>query len=1792
MKSTLHRILHAGSPKLIVSLYVVVITLWLSSNNAILNLAHVFKFTSLIKIISVAALFVVLSAYVLYLILTGIANAASAFQSFDTRRIFKSRVPQLLCVILLLLMISPLINYSIFRCYAPKIERNTQEQLHSIASIKAAELTRWMDSRIGYALFLGADQAFYHLVDHYLSKKDLNTQKAIDNQLDSMIFAYELAGASLIDRQGNVITERGTQDPQDKGRLANLVQGCTKAGSALRSDLYINANNRLLMDVITPINVSSHALNNALAYAVIHIDLNKSALPSILAWPTTSKSAKALLVFKDATNHILFESSLNLVGANIHVTPINLKYTLYASNEAMINGYDFNKKLAFGARAVISDDWSIVTQIDQSEVNAPLRTVLFWISSITLVGTTLISFALLFMWMHQVKNYNLEIANENNERDRLLKRFFEMPFIGMGVVDPHTHQWLEVNLGLCNLLGYTLEEIYSTTWLTLSDSKDQSKMLTSFQAILAGNTLPIEHEVRFFHRAGHPIITRVEISITRTSQQDKDVLLIAFKDITDLKNTESALRQSEERLSLAFKGSKDGWWDVDLVDQRGYQSPSWWLMLGYDAPQAEGDPKIWQALSHPDDVLPIREYMTKLLASDALTFQFECRLRHDDGHYVPILTRGFISRDSAGNAVRISGTDTDISERLKAEATLKLQEEFNRALLENQADAVIACDANLKIVLFNHVARDWLMPHDKNPNPMDLPINQWSKAYHLFDAEKDTYLTAEDHPLIKAYKGISITDQQIVIKAPDQPIRYVSCNASSFSDESGQQLGAVMMMRDVTALTEHEQSLRVSEALYREMFDANPNPMWVMDAETRAFLAINDATINHYGWTREEFATMSLDDITVSASEQPGKQLHYLHNISGVFFPEELRHFKKDGSQIDVEITSNPLIFKQRQARLVMINDVTDRKQAENEIRSANRLLLMLTNINQTIVRRLSDIQMFEEACTIAVRDGGFSMAWIGIIHPESQQLCVKAAAGDTNGYLQKIYINHHDPDERGPTATAIRSGHHAICHDVITDQNFDKYRQMAIHNGYRSLVALPLKVNNHVVGNFNLYTSELGVFNQREMDLLDELASDISFALAVIEVEVERSLAEKALRESETLFHTLAKSSPVGVFHTDKEGNFLYINQSWYEITGIALEDAMSDEWITYTHDEDRNAVILAWNNTVSKRIPFNQEFRIHRGDNKVVWVKGQAAVEQDAMGNFLGFVGTVTDITKLKISEESHRMSTVVFENTREGIMVTDADNTIVMINRACTDITQYQEHELIGQTPSMIASGRHDRMFFRDMWQVLKTTGYWQGELWNRRKNGDIYPELLSISAIKNQLGEITNYVGVFADISSIKSSEEKLEFLAHHDPLTKLPNRLMLLSRLNHAIEVARRENTQLALLMLDLDRFKNVNDSFGHLTGDELLQQVAQRLTSKVRSVDTVTRLGGDEFTILLGSIASPEDAARVAATIIKSLEAPWLLSNNVEVRIGTSIGISLYPGHGETALELLQHADAALYQAKAAGRGCARYFSEKLTQAARDRFHIESRLRLAIQNEELRVYYQPKVDMHTGEIVGAEALIRWEDPAAGILLPTNFISVAEETGLIRYMGEWVMRETCKQGKAWLDAGLPAIKLAINLSAHQLHHTNIVQILDDLISETGFPASLLELELTESILMNRETQVIETLNEIRSRGITLAIDDFGTGYSSLSYLKTFPLDILKIDKSFVTDLENDADDRAITATIIKIAHTLGLQVVAEGVETPAQLDFLKIHECDIYQGHIHSEALPAAEFNALVKKILA
>jgi diguanylate cyclase (GGDEF)-like protein/PAS domain S-box-containing protein len=561
--------------------------------------------------------------------------------------------------------------------------------------------------------------------------------------------------------------------------------------------------------------------------------------------------------------------------------------------------------------------------------------------------------------------------------------------------------------------------------------------------------------------------------------------------------------------------------------------------------------------------------------------------------------------------------------------------------------------------------------------------------------------------------------------------------------------------------------------------------------------------------------------------------------------------------------------------------------------------------------------------------------------------------------------------------------------------------------------------------------------------------------------------------------------------------------------------------------------------------------------------------------------------EIAERKRTEQALRQAAAVFENTTEGVMITDTDDRVVAVNKAFTEITGYDQTDVVGQTPRVLDSGRHDEPFYTAMSASITETGRWRGEVWKRRKNGETFPVWLNISTVIDERGRLTHYVRVFSDITPIKESQTQLERLAHHDALTGLPNRLLFNARLGHALERARREGGLVAVLFFDLDHFKNINDSLGHPAGDRLLQAVTTRLLDSVREEDTVARLGGDEFTLLLEELRESMDAATVAEKAINALARPFDLDGH-EAYVTASVGISLFPNDGQDVTTLLKNADSALYQAKEHGRNKYHFYTKDLTAAAFKRLALESSLRRAVERGEFTLYYQPQVDLNDGQIVGAEALVRWRHPERGLVLPGEFIPMAESTGLIVKLGEWVLRTACAQAKAWQEEGLPPMRIAVNVSSVQVTRSAIVVIVENALEETGLDPRYIELEITEGLIMQQTQQTITTLGNLRAMGVMLAVDDFGTGYSSLSYLKRLPLHRLKIDKSFVCEIPDDLDDSAITRAIIALGENLHLIVVAEGVENETQLEFLRSNGCDEAQGHLFSAPVPAAEFAALVR----
>lgn len=567
---------------------------------------------------------------------------------------------------------------------------------------------------------------------------------------------------------------------------------------------------------------------------------------------------------------------------------------------------------------------------------------------------------------------------------------------------------------------------------------------------------------------------------------------------------------------------------------------------------------------------------------------------------------------------------------------------------------------------------------------------------------------------------------------------------------------------------------------------------------------------------------------------------------------------------------------------------------------------------------------------------------------------------------------------------------------------------------------------------------------------------------------------------------------------------------------------------------------------------------------------------------GKLLGITGTTQDVTELKQQEARLRLSARLMDSTQEAMVVTDSTGRILDVNPAFSEITGYAAEEVIGGNPRIWKSQHHDADFYRAIWGNIGTLGHWRGEIRNRRKNGEVFPSWQTISAVHDDQGRTTNYVSVFTDISSLVRTREQLAHQAYHDSLTGLPNRLLFNDRLSHALTRAARDGGQVAVLFLDLDHFKNVNDSLGHPAGDDLIRAVAGRLGRAGRKEDTVARTGGDEFIMLMEELREPQDAAHLADKLLRVLGEPYQIQGH-ELYVTSSIGISLYPRDGESAEVLVRNADAAMYRAKSTGRKTYAFYTQDLTARASERLQIEVDLRHALERRELTVHYQPQVDLAKGRFIGAEALVRWQHPTLGNLPPDRFIPIAEDTGLIIELGEQVMREACFQAKRWLDAGIELETVSVNVAGPQLQRSDFIATVRRVLAETGLPAKHLDLEVTETFVMEHVDVTFELLNELRALGVMLSIDDFGTGYSSLAYLKRLPIDKLKLDRAFIKDLPEDEEDAAITRAVVALSGSLGLRLVVEGVETPEQMAFLQNMGCREMQGYYFGRPVPATDF---------
>ncbi|BBP55874.1 MULTISPECIES: bifunctional diguanylate cyclase/phosphodiesterase [Pseudomonas] len=694
----------------------------------------------------------------------------------------------------------------------------------------------------------------------------------------------------------------------------------------------------------------------------------------------------------------------------------------------------------------------------------------------------------------------------------------------------------------------------------------------------------------------------------------------------------------------------------------------------------------------------------------------------------------------------------------------------------------------------------------------------------------------------------------------------------------------------------------------------------------------------------------------------------------------------------------------------------------------------------------------------------------------------------------------------------------------------------------------------------------------------------DTTPALVVVVRDISQlKETQQQLQTSEEKFAKAFHASPDGLLLSrQSDGLLIEVNEGFSRITGfnsaLSVDRSTLDLGIWVNLNERKQMLDLL------KRDGFVRDFSCHirRNDGQIRLC--EVSSRPLPIGNEDCMLTIARDITERHLMQEKLQQAATVFESTAEGVLITDTQQHISAVNRAFTEITGYSETEALGHTPRLLASGLHDSAFYAAMWHQLTAEGHWQGEISNRRKNGELYPSWLTISAVRNRDRQITHFVAVFADISSLKHAQARLDYQAHHDPLTGLPNRTLFESRLLAALNGQQENGGQGAVLFLDLDRFKHINDSLGHPVGDLLLKGIAVRLREQLRDIDTVARLGGDEFIILLPGLQQPSDAEHIAQKLLNCFGAPFQAGEH-EFFISASIGTSLYPQDGCDVATLVKNADAAMYRSKAKGRNRVESYTRDLTAQASERVALEHELRRAIERNELSLSFQPKISLIDNQLVGAEALIRWTHPTFGDVPPEHFIPLAEENGMILQIGDWVLERACRQLCEWNDAYDSLGPLSVNLAGAQLRQPNLLGRIEQLLRENQLEPGLLQLEITENFIMSQAEEALTVLHQLKKLGVQLAIDDFGTGYSSLSYLKRLPLDILKIDQSFVRGLPDDPHDAAIVRAIIALGRSMQFTVIAEGVETLAQQQFLTEEGCEQIQGYIVSLPLCADEFAA-------
>jgi len=1333
------------TPMVITLIYGVTSSLWilfsdklvmgLFSDPAQINFASTFK----------GWLFVAVTSWLLYLTLKNNIDNQKFKMAAQVGESVLLPVSQLPLIFIALALIVPLIGVAFVKIQTPQMEREAYSNLQAIARLKAEQIENWLTERHGDSQELKASAALdTHLYKLIQGNADKQETQAILAGFQNLHEHYAYNSILLVDQHSHTLLSQGANFDVTLS-VRDLVALSMRSKQVQSSKLFRDETGQVQLAWVVPVIVSDAEGEHAVAAIILSAVANQFLYPLIQTWPTASTSAETLLIRRDGQ----FVEYLN--GLRHHNRPA-LTLRLPANNLTLpaavavstagsgaMGGKDYRGVDVLAAyRPIAGTDWHIVAKVDRAEVMVPLWHALYWIGLVAFAAMASIMLALMLLWRQQRETQRMAMVALKSKDDQLILTIADNSTDAIYVKDLEG-RYLLVNRETARVLAKTSEQILGQDDTAIFPAAEAAMVRANDLRVIAENQI-ITHEETLTTIDGE----RTYLA-TKGPMRDGNGFVTGLfgisRDITERKQVENTLRQSEERLQLVLRGSGDAPWDWNLETGDLYYSPRWWAMLGYAVDELPTGASLWEHIVHPDDQLRVDQAFDNVIKSKSDTYDIEFRLQHKDGHYVPVLSRGFIMRDANGKPVRVSGTNTDLTERRLAEAKLNESELRYRLLIETANDAIVVAQGNsLKFV------------------------NQ---------------------------KALELT-----------------------------------------------------------------------------------------GYSREELISLP---------------------------------------------------------------------------------------------------------------------------------------------FMEFIY----DDDK------------------ILMRNNFQKQ--------------------------------------------LDGEAVEQRYQIRIL-------TKSKQLR--------------------------------WVEMSGATIE----------------------WEG-------------------------------HPATFNF------VTDITKRKEAEEKLQLSASVFSHAREGIIITDANRKIIEVNDAFTRITGFSRDDALGESPSILSSGRHEKEFYDAMWEDLNKNGHWYGEVWNRRKNGEIYAEILTISAVQDAQGVIHQYVALFSDITTLKEHESQLEHIAHFDTLTGLPNRVLLADRLRQGMTQAQRRDQKLAVVFLDLDAFKIINDTHGHAAGDQLLKTVANHMKMSLREGDTLARIGGDEFVAVLLDLDNTDASEPMLSRLIEAATKPVYVDGLV-LQVTASLGVTFYPQADEVdADQLLRQADQAMYLAKQAGKNRYQIFDAEQDRNVRGHNENLDRIRRALTDREFVLYYQPKVNMRTGTVIGAEALIRWQHPEKGLLPPVVFLLLIEEHQLAIEVGEWVIDTALTQIGLWQAAGLH-IPVSVNIGALQLQQAHFVERLQLILAaHPNVRPGCLQLEILETSALEDVTQVSKIINACHDMQIDFALDDFGTGYSSLTYLKQLPVTLLKIDQSFVHDMLDDSDDLAILEGVISLAKAFRREVIAEGVETIEHGTMLLQLGCELAQGYGIASPMPAEDFPA-------